>query len=137
MESPPVNLTRIGGSIAIASVVLMVIKSSAVRSITKPLASVDQMALTNYLATSILLQFVSSGPVEAVRPVRVLPAVLCRVCCLDLQSRKLLDLAALFQLRPNGMAMAFPHILEDTTHSLPQCINWAEAVTTATRSWTS
>ncbi len=54
----PFNLTRIGGALAIASVVLIVVKSGALRFITKPLAAVGQMALTNYLSTSIILQAV-------------------------------------------------------------------------------
>jgi uncharacterized protein len=54
----PYNLTRIGATLAIASVVLIVIKSGTCRLMTKPLAAVGQMALTNYLGTSILLQFV-------------------------------------------------------------------------------
>ena len=54
----PFNLTRIGGALATASVVLIVIKSGALRFITKRLAAVGQMALTNYLSTSVILQFV-------------------------------------------------------------------------------
>ncbi|WP_263356387.1 DUF418 domain-containing protein [Acidicapsa ligni] len=54
----PFNLTRIGGALATASVILIVIKSGLLRSLTKPLAAVGQMALTNYLLTSIILQFV-------------------------------------------------------------------------------
>jgi uncharacterized protein len=38
--------------------VLIVIKSGALRFITKRLAAVGQMALTNYLSTSVILQFV-------------------------------------------------------------------------------
>jgi len=53
----PFNLTRIGGALAMTSMLLLVIKSGVLRVPMKLLAAVGQMALTNYLLTSVILQF--------------------------------------------------------------------------------
>ncbi len=52
------DLGRVPGAIAIAAVVLMVVKARALPWITRPLAAVGQTALSNYLLTSILCRFI-------------------------------------------------------------------------------
>jgi uncharacterized protein len=54
----PNYVTRLGATLAITAAVLILIKSGTFRFLTKPLAAVGQMALTNYLMTSVICQFV-------------------------------------------------------------------------------
>jgi uncharacterized protein len=54
----PYDLGRATGTIAIASVVLLIVKSALLPALTRSLAAVGQTALSNYLMTSILCKFV-------------------------------------------------------------------------------
>jgi uncharacterized protein len=54
----PYYLTREAGMIAIAAVVVMIIKSGRLRTVQRLLAAVGQTALSNYLMTSLICQFV-------------------------------------------------------------------------------
>jgi uncharacterized protein len=53
----PRNLTAEAGTLAIAALLLIIIKSSVTRTLLRPFAAVGQTALTNYLVTSFLCQF--------------------------------------------------------------------------------
>jgi len=52
------DLGRVPGTIAIASIVLLIVKAGAPPWATKRLAAVGQMALSNYLLTSIVCKFI-------------------------------------------------------------------------------
>jgi uncharacterized protein len=52
----PYALARVAGGLAIASVLLIVIKSGRFRLLLRPFAAVGQTALTNYLLTTIICQ---------------------------------------------------------------------------------
>jgi uncharacterized protein len=54
----PYFFTEETGAIAIAAVLLMIIKSGAVRTALRPFAAVGQTALSNYLLTSLLCQLI-------------------------------------------------------------------------------
>jgi uncharacterized protein len=53
----PYNLEAEAGTLAIAALLLIVIKSGVPRTILRPFAAVGQTALTNYLLTSLLCQY--------------------------------------------------------------------------------
>jgi uncharacterized protein len=54
----PLDLGRATGSIAIAATTLLVLKLGVLRGLTRRLAAVGQMALSNYLLTSVLCKFI-------------------------------------------------------------------------------
>jgi uncharacterized protein len=54
----PYELARVAGALAIAAALLIVIKSGLFRTLLRPFAAVGQMALTNYLLTSLLCQLI-------------------------------------------------------------------------------
>jgi uncharacterized protein len=54
----PLDLGRVTGSVAIAATTLLIVKLGALRWLTQRLAAVGQMALSNYLLTSLLCKFV-------------------------------------------------------------------------------
>jgi uncharacterized protein len=54
----PYYLTRESGMLAIAAVLVMLVKSGSLRPVQRGLAAVGQTALTNYLMTSLLCQFI-------------------------------------------------------------------------------
>lgn len=54
----PYYLTRESGMLAIAAVLIIVIKSGCLRRLQRALAAVGQTALSNYLMTSLLCQFI-------------------------------------------------------------------------------
>ncbi|HWZ57640.1 MAG TPA: DUF418 domain-containing protein [Gemmatimonadaceae bacterium] len=54
----PYFLTRMAGALAIVSVLLIIIKRGALRGLQALLAAVGRTALTNYLLTSVLCQFI-------------------------------------------------------------------------------
>jgi uncharacterized protein len=54
----PYYLTRESGALAIAAMVMIAVKSGVLRSLQRALAAVGQTALTNYLLTTILCQFI-------------------------------------------------------------------------------
>ncbi len=53
----PYDLCRVSGALANASVILLIVRAGALKWLTKRIATVGQMALSNYLLTSILCQF--------------------------------------------------------------------------------
>jgi len=54
----PYYLTRESGALAIAAMVMIAVKSGVLRSLQRALAAVGQTALTNYLLTTALCQFI-------------------------------------------------------------------------------
>jgi uncharacterized protein len=52
----PYQLTRVSGALAIAEVLLILIKSGIFRVVLRPFAAVGQTALSNYLLTTVLCQ---------------------------------------------------------------------------------
>jgi uncharacterized protein len=52
----PYQLTRVSGALAIAAVLLILIKSGIFRLALRPFAAVGQTALSNYLLTTVLCQ---------------------------------------------------------------------------------
>jgi len=52
---------RLAVGLAHASVVLMIVKAGALQWLTKPLAAVGQMALSNYLGTSVICTLIFNG----------------------------------------------------------------------------
>jgi uncharacterized protein len=54
----PFYFTREAGSIAIAAVAMIAIKSGVLRPVQRALAAVGQTALTNYLLTTVICQFI-------------------------------------------------------------------------------
>jgi uncharacterized protein len=54
----PYYFTREAGALAIAAVVMIAIKSGALRPLQRALAAVGQTALTNYLLTTVICQFI-------------------------------------------------------------------------------
>jgi uncharacterized protein len=54
----PYYLTRESGALAIAAVVMIAVKSGVLRPVQRALAAVGQTALTNYLLTTALCQFI-------------------------------------------------------------------------------
>jgi uncharacterized protein len=54
----PYPLTELAGGLAVAATLLIVIKSRIFHRLLRPIAAVGQTALTNYLLTSVLCQFV-------------------------------------------------------------------------------
>ena len=57
----PYDWQRLLVGLAHASIVLMIVKAGALKWITKPLAAVGQMALSNYLGTSLLCTLIFNG----------------------------------------------------------------------------
>ena len=53
----PYDLMRVSGALANASVILLIVRAGALKWLTKRIAAVGQMALSNYLLTSITCQF--------------------------------------------------------------------------------
>jgi uncharacterized protein len=61
--TPPYNLARVAGALGMAAVILMVLKAGRLKWLSFPVAAVGQMALTNYLLTSITMQVIYAwGP---------------------------------------------------------------------------
>jgi uncharacterized protein len=54
----PYDLTRVTGALGTASLILILIKSGVLKGLFRAVASVGQMALTNYLLTSITMKFI-------------------------------------------------------------------------------
>jgi uncharacterized protein len=53
----PYDLMRVSGALANAAVILLIVRAGALKWLTKRIAAVGQMALSNYLLTSIICQF--------------------------------------------------------------------------------
>jgi uncharacterized protein len=53
----PYDICRVSGALANASVILLILRAGALKWLTKCIAAVGQMALSNYLLTSITCQF--------------------------------------------------------------------------------
>ena len=53
----PYDIMRVSGALANASVILLIVRAGALKWLTKRIAAVGQMALSNYLLTSITCQF--------------------------------------------------------------------------------
>jgi uncharacterized protein len=53
----PYDLCRVSGALANASVILLILRAGALQWLTRRIAAVGQMALSNYLLTSITCQF--------------------------------------------------------------------------------
>jgi uncharacterized protein len=54
----PYDVGRVAGALGTAGLIVLVVKAGALRWLTRPVAAVGQMALTNYLLTSITMQLV-------------------------------------------------------------------------------
>lgn len=53
----PYDICRVSGALANAAVILLIVRAGALRWATKAVANVGQMALSNYLATSVICRF--------------------------------------------------------------------------------
>jgi uncharacterized protein len=56
--APPYDLARIAGAVGSAALILIVLKSGRLKWLSQRVASVGQMALSNYLLTSITMQMI-------------------------------------------------------------------------------
>jgi uncharacterized protein len=54
----PYDLARVSGALGTAALVLILLKTGALKSVFRPVASVGQMALSNYLLTSITMKVI-------------------------------------------------------------------------------
>ncbi len=54
----PYDICRVSGALAIAAIVLLILRAGVLRGVTKRVAAVGQMALSNYLLTSLICRFV-------------------------------------------------------------------------------
>ena len=93
--------------------IMLIVKSGALTWLTRRLAAVGSMALSNYLTHSIVCTtlfygygFGLFGDDQPHRPGRH------RAGDLGLSSSDQPDLAQAFPVRPGGMALAFAHLLE-------------------------
>ena len=53
----PYDICRVSGALANAAVILLIVRGGVLRGVTKAIANVGQMALTNYLFTSVICRF--------------------------------------------------------------------------------
>jgi uncharacterized protein len=53
----PYDIMRVSGALANAAIILLIVRAGALKRLTRRIAAVGQMALSNYLLTSIICQF--------------------------------------------------------------------------------
>ena len=107
------QLGRVTGALAIVAVVVVVAKAGLVPWLTRRIGAVGQTALSNYLFTSISCSLLFNGfGAGPLRQARVLPALRHRRLRLGAQSNAQPSLASLLPVRPDGVGLAFAHLLE-------------------------
>ena len=93
------HVAREPGMLAIAAVIMLLVKSGTLRVPQGWLAAVGKMALSNYLLTSLICQFLFVvGAVEAVWDARLLPADVCGLRSVGIQPGVQFGVAALLRV---------------------------------------